>query len=334
MGDRESAEYVIPLRWSTDTGLAEMTSYLRELATWIDVTVMDGSDETQFTAHADAWRGIVRDLPVDCSGAGNGKVYGVLAGVAAARHEHIILAADDVRYDRSAATAVICALRDADLVTPQNYFSPAPWHARWDTGRSLLNRALGEDYPGTYGLRRSTFIDMGGYDPDVLFENLELERTVRANGGRIAHRPDVYVARRPPSARHFLSQRVRQAYDSWAQPARLLAEAAILPLVLWSLRKRMRGIALFGTILVIAERGRRRSNGHTVFPRSAPWWAPLWVLERGVTIWVALALRLRGGVRYGDSRLKRAAHSEAQLRSASRRGVRPQRAASAHLSRR
>ena len=43
MGDREAAEYVIPLRWRADDELAEMTSYLRQLAAWIDVTVVDGS---------------------------------------------------------------------------------------------------------------------------------------------------------------------------------------------------------------------------------------------------------------------------------------------------
>lgn len=329
MGDREAAEYIIPLRWRADDELAEMTSYLRQLAAWIDVTVVDGSDEERFSAHADAWRGIVRHLPVTGSGAGNGKVHGVLAGVAAARHERVILADDDVRYDRPALAAVISALGAADLVKPQNYFTPAPWHARWDTGRSLLNRALGEDYPGTYGLRRSTFTAMGGYDPEVLFENLELERTVRAHGGRVAHRPGIYVARRPPSARHFRSQRVRQAYDSWAQPARLLAEAAILPVVLWCLRKRARAIALLGALLLVAERGRRRSNGRRVFPRSAPWWAPLWMIERGVTIWIALALRLRGGVRYGDARLSRAAHSQAQLRRRAETGDRSRYAESA-----
>jgi len=66
----------------------------------------------------------------------------------------------------------------------------------------------------------------------VLFENLEMERTVRAGGGRVRALHDLYVARRPPSTRHFLGQRVRQAYDSLAQPGRLAAELAILPTVL------------------------------------------------------------------------------------------------------
>jgi hypothetical protein len=43
--------------------------------------------------------------------------------------------------------------------------------------------------------------------------------------------------------------------------------------------------------------------------------APLWVLERGVCAWLAVLQRLRfGGVRYGDSVIPRAAHSERALR--------------------
>ena len=50
---------------------------------------------------------------------------------------------------------VIAALATADVVRPQNYFQPLPWHARWDTGRMLLNRVTGGDWPGTLGVRRS-----------------------------------------------------------------------------------------------------------------------------------------------------------------------------------
>ena len=108
-----------------------------------------------------------------------------------------MIADDDVRYDEAALTAVHRLLGRADLVRPQNYFDPLPWHAWWDTGRTLLNRALGADYPGTLAVRRSTFLAMGGYDPDVLFENLELIRTVR---GVRRHRGRPGLAVRTPAA--------------------------------------------------------------------------------------------------------------------------------------
>ncbi|MDN3309421.1 glycosyltransferase family 2 protein [Microbacterium oryzae] len=309
-----AAEYILPLRWSSDEGLEELTAYLRRLREWVDVTVVDGSDPDCFAAHAHAWRGLVRHVPVTVAAGANGKVRGVLTGVGMARHEAIVIADDDVRYDRESLETVVAELAVADLVKPQNHFAPLPWHARWDTARTLLNRGLGSDYPGTYGVRRTTIEATGGYDADVLFENLELERTVRAAGGRVMSRRDILVARRPPSARHFLSQRVRQAYDSFAQPWRLALEAAILP-ILFCLRRRPGALlALAAVLMAVAERGRRRDGGRAVFPASSVVWVPLWLVERGTASWIAILLRLRGGVRYGGRRLAVAAHSVRGIR--------------------
>lgn len=306
-------EYILPLRWASDEGIAELTAYLAELRGWASVTVVDGSDQERFEAHASAWAGLVRHVPVVEREGANGKVRGVLTGVAIARHEQIVIADDDVRYDRDALEAVVGDLAFAALVKPQNHFSPLPWHARWDTARSLLNRAVASDYPGTYAVRRSVMRHIGGYDADVLFENLELERTVRAYGGVVSDRPDIYVVRRPPTPGHFLSQRVRQAYDSFAQPRRLAAELAILP-TLWAVRRHPTLVVflLLSTIMT-AERGRRRAGGRAVFPPLSALWAPLWVLERAVTSWVAVGSRLRGGVRYGGQRMRVAAHSSRQI---------------------
>lgn len=307
------AEYILPLRWSNDAELADLTGYLARLREWVDVTVVDGSDQEQFATHASAWAGLVRHVPPAGHEGMNGKVCGVLTGIDIARHEQIIIADDDVRYERDSIDAVVSDLAFASLVKPQNHFSPLPWHARWDTARSLLNRAVASDYPGTYAVRRSAVQLIGGYDADVLFENLELERTIRASGGVVSDRPDIYVARRPPTLRHFLSQRVRQAYDSFAQPRRLLIEAAILP-TLWSLRRRPTILALVVLgVMTMAERGRRRAGGQAVFPASSALWAPLWVCERAVSVWAAIAARLRGGVLYGGQRMRVAAHSLQQI---------------------
>src|SRR3712207_6849145 len=56
----------------------------------------------------------------------------------------------------------------------------------------------------------------------------------------------VLVRRLPPSAGHFLGQRVRQAYDDFAQPLRLTAELSILPLVLLACALRRPRVILVG----------------------------------------------------------------------------------------
>ncbi|GAB3943473.1 glycosyltransferase [Micromonospora vulcania] len=310
--------YVLPLRWTTDAMLAELTGYLRWLGARVEVIVVDGSAPDLFARHVTLWRGLVRHLRPDPAGRGlNGKVTGVVTGVRAARQEHVVIADDDVRYDEAALRAVHRLLGRVDLVRPQNYFAPVPWHAWWDTGRTLLNRALGADYPGTLAVRRSTFLGMGGYDPDVLFENLELIRTVRAYGGTEAAPAWLYVRRLPPDAAHFRGQRVRQAYDDLAQPARLLTALAVLPALTAAVAARRPGLLLAAAagVVALAELGRRRAGGRAVFPSTTALAAPLWLLERGVCGWLAVGQRLLlGGVRYGDTRIRQAAHPIRTLR--------------------
>jgi hypothetical protein len=308
------AEYVLPLRWTSDEGLDELTEYLRALSDRIPVTVVDGSPELVFARHAARWRGMVRHLPPEPWPGRNGKVAGVLTGVLLARAERVVLADDDVRYDDDSLRAVVRMLDDAEIVRPQNYFSPLPWHARQDTARSLVNRAFGSDYPGTFAVRRSALFATGGYDGDVLFENLELLRTLRAGGGREVRADGVYVRRLPPTLRHFAGQRVRQAYDDFAQPLRLVVELGLLPMLAWAARRPVRLLPIAGAAIAIAEVGRRRAGGAAVFPPTAALWAPVWMLERAVTVWAAVAWRMRGGVPYAGSRLRRAGTSERELR--------------------
>ena len=149
-----------------------------------------------------------------------------------------------------------------------------------------------------------------------MFENLELVRTVQAAGGTELPVPGLYVPRRPPTARHFRGQRVRQAYDSFAQPGRLAVELAVLPAVLLAVARRRPGALLAGVagVVGLAEVGRRRAGGAAVFPADAALWAPLWLGERAVCSWLAVLARLRGGVPYRDRRLPLAAHTPRQLR--------------------
>lgn len=309
------AEYVLPLRWADDGGLPDLVAYLERLVRWLPVTVVDGSDPDRFAAHAAAFPAGVRHVRPGARPGRNGKVAGVVTGLRLATADRVVVADDDVRYDLDALRAVLDRLGTADVVRPQNVFDPLPWHARWDTARSLLNRALGGDYPGTLALRR-TALGPEGYDGDVLFENLELLRTVRARGGTEHRADDVYVVRRPPEAGHFLRQRPRQAYDSLAQPGRFAAELAVLPAVL-AARRRPAVLALLAlAACAVAEAGRRRAGGARVLPASAVPLAPVWLLERGVCAWLVLWLRATGGARYGGHRLPRAATPLRVLRAA------------------
>ena len=311
------ASYVLPLCRSGGAPPEELTAHLAWLAERLDVVVVDGSPPPVAGVHAAAWAGLpLRHVAPDPDVAVlNGKVAGVLTGLRLARYDRVILADDDVRYDEVSLGRVVGLLDGADLVRPQNFFDPHPWHARWDTARTLLNRVAGGDYPGTLAVRRASLPH--GYDGDVLFENLELIRTVRAGGGRVVTPLDCYVRRLPPTARHFWSQRVRQAYDDLAQPPRLAGALLMVPVTAaWVARRRWPALAAAaGSAMVLAEAGRRRAGGRAVFPASASLFAPLWLAERGVCSWLAVANRLlRGGCPYHGTVIRRAASSTRRLR--------------------
>ena len=310
------ASYILPLRWTSEQQL-DLTGYLHWLAQNVEkVIVVDGSPDALFDRHHRAWSRWATHLPPDPAFACRyGKVTGVLTGVAIARHESLIIADDDVRYDREGLERVVDLLEDAHVVRPQNYFNPVPWHAAWDTARTLLNRAFGRDYPGTLGVRRSLLLATGGYDGDALFENLELMRTAEAAGGTVASPLDLYVERRPSDARHFLSQRVRQAYDDFAIPPRMALWLLLAPAAAVTARvSPVLPAAAAGASIVVAELGRRRAGGARVFPARSALAAPLWLAERSVTAWMAVGSRLAfGGVRYAGTVFAKAASSKRAL---------------------
>ena len=323
--------YLVPIRWRDGGQRQELAGYLARIApACAEVIVVDGSPPEVFDANAEAFGEHATHVP---PAAGEeclmGKVAGVRTGLRLASRERVVIADDDVRYDLAALRRTAALLDEHDLVRPQNYFTRLPWHARWDTARSLLNRSLGRDYPGTLAVRRSRVLAMGLYDGDVLFENLELIRTVRAHGGSTVSPLDLYVARVPPGSAHFWGQRTRQAYDDFALPLRMALWLAVVPLLGLAacggrirllpqrgvVKVRRGAFASAGLAVAAAERGRRRAGGAAFFPASSSLLAPVWVLERGVCAWLAVLQRLRfGGVRYGDSVIPLAAHSERQLR--------------------
>ena len=307
----EPVSYILPIKATTPNTSSELRAYIAWIAERAEVIVVDGSSAEIFAAHEREWGAGVRHVaPAPDLISPMGKVGGVLTGLRLASHEAVIIADDDVRYDDESLAQVIAALGTADVVRPQNYFQPLPWHARWDSGRMLLNRLTGGDWPGTLGVRRSRLHATNGYDGSVMFENLELVRTVLASGGRERVLYGAYVLRRPSTTKHFWSQRVRQAYDEIARPVRFVVQLAVLPLVMaLVITGHWRATVLLAALGVLAaELGRRRESATRVFPASTPLFAPLWIAERAVCSWLALGARIfLGGVPYRGTVLHHAA---------------------------
>ncbi len=309
--------YVLPITTECPAS-RELDPYLARIGALAELLVVDGSPEPVFADHQRRWERFARHLRPEESTL-MGKVGNVMAGLRAATHERVVIADDDVRLGPE-IDELVARLDSADVVRPQNYFDPLPWHAAWDSGRSLINRVTGGDWPGVLALRRSVLLEAGGYAGDVMFENFELCRTIESAGGRHALADDVFVRRLPPTMRHFWSQRVRQAYDELARPLRLVVFLPVAPLAfLLALHAKWRLLgrgATAGAVAVVAaaEAGRRRHGAQRYFPLRCSLLAPAWCAERAVCVWLALAARLRGGICYRGHRIRRAALGERERR--------------------
>jgi hypothetical protein len=310
--------YIVPLRRQTPAG-DDLIEYLNRLASDNEVILVDGSDGAVFDCHGRQCHDAILHIAVDedLRGSVNGKAAGAMTGLRHASHDCAVIADDDVRYDTDGLRAVADHLRRADVVRPQNYFTPLPWHACLDTARTLINRVSGGDWPGTLGVRRSRILQAGGYATNVLFENFELVRTIVASGGTACCPLDLYVRRNPPVTRHFWSQRVRQAYDEFARPLRLMTWLLIAPLAALLVWRHAWTSLTVGIVAVwiLAEAGRRRAGGRRVFPFTAVLVAPLWVAERAICAWLAVgAAWALGGVPYHGRIVAYAATPLRQLR--------------------
>ena len=97
----------------------------------------------------------------------------------------------------------------------------------------------------------------------------------------------------------------------------------VLPLIAIGVLNSSWKAALIAFLLIVsaAECGRRKGGADRFVPLAASLMAPLWVLERGVTAWLALGIRMcRGGIYYSGSRIRIAATPLRTLRREYARG--------------
>jgi hypothetical protein len=323
--------YLLPIRRTVfaEGEARELREYLSILAkTGCEVIVVDGSPPDVFAQHHRIWADRSRHEPVDRRYKFlNDKVNGVHTGVALATNEKIILADDDIRYTKIDIEQICALLDEKDVVRPQNYIATdatlkhphlnplpqgeedakrqvraIPWWATMEAARMLINRATlrAADYPGTCAFRKSTMLQSGGYDGDVLFDNEEIIRHFARHGARIAYANDFFIRKRPPTFRKWLEQRPRQAYEDFGLRFKTFLFAALLPVAVAFALFNPKWLSIFLLSILIALRGWFRGAARKYFPVHVCFFAPLWILERMLsTYWAFYWLITRGGYPFG-----------------------------------
>lgn len=309
--------YLLPIRRvrASADEMADFAAYFRLLASaGCEVLVVDGSPAEVFDEHDRAWRAHARHVKVDPQYRYlNGKVNGIHTGVDLATCERIVVGDDDIRYTAANIDRMCRLLDQHEMVRPQNYLSPLPWWARMEAARMLLNRAILRtgDYPGTCGFRRSTMLRVGHYDGDVLFDNEEIVRHFALRGADICNALDFFILKRPPRLSKWWEQRPRQAYEDFVMRAKTAFFLALLPVGLaLAVLAGAKAAAIYAGIvaacsILLALRG-RRAGGQRFFPAWLSLYAPLWMLERSLSVYWALYWRVvHGGYPFGDRLLSK-----------------------------
>ena len=290
---------------------AAPSSALRELANYLstlgvagcDVIILDPSPRLQFDLNSRILRWVGRHVAVrreHC--AANGSVDFVRAASAFAACDAIIVATEDVRYTAEAIDQM-CALLDVhEVVEPQDYLDPLPWWGGIEAGRMLVHRGIEPqpDHGATFGFRKSAVRTLRGLAAleSVAGAALDQPRRLAAVGAEVFPASDVFVRREPGAFGEWLSKRPRAAGGDFHLSVKTFFFLSLLPLLVAlaflggaELAGGYAGVIAFATV-GLAIRG--RIGAGAVFPLRACFFAPLWVLERSVSVYWTLFRKLRG----------------------------------------
>lgn len=280
--------------------LRELAGYLSTIGVaGCEVVILDPSPRLQFELNARVLRWVGRHVAVGPEHRSpGGAIDLVRAAAALAGCEKVIVAAEDVRYTAE-AIGQLCDLLDVhEVVEPQDYLDPLPWWGGIEAGRILLHRGIEPqpDHGATFGFRRSAVRGLRALDALNLVE--DHARRLVAAGAEVHPATNVFVRRQPGALDEWVATRPRAAGDDFSLPMKTVFFFSLVPLMLvLTLLGGLRMAGGYASVIAFASFAlalRGRSGAAAFFPLKACLFAPLWVLERSVSVYWALYRRLRG----------------------------------------
>lgn len=280
--------------------LRNLATYLSALRTeGCEVIILDASPRAQLELNRRVLRWVGRHVILDSDYRNSaGRVDLVRAAAGFASCEKIVVASEDIRYDPEAIVQMCRLLELHDVIEPQDYLDPLPWWAGIETARILVDRGL-EPRPGhvgTFALRRSALAKLPGLDT-ALAGQVQSRRLTEA-GAEVFTASRIFVRREPRPVREWLTERPRIAAEDFAVPMKTMFFLSFAPfLALLAILGGSRLAAGYvGAVSVasIALALRGRMGAHQFFPLRTALFAPLWILERSISVYWAIYRNLRG----------------------------------------
>ena len=287
-------------------GSAASMSDLRELGNYLstlgvagcDVVVLDPSPRMLFELNGRILRWVARHVPVraeHCTP--NGTLDRLRAAAAVAACEKVIVASEDVRYTPAAISQLCDLLESHEAVEPQDYLEPLPWWGSIDAGRILVHRGIEPqpDHGATFGFRRAAVRSMRTLS---IMDIPDPARRLAALGAEVYPAADVFVRRQPGAFDEWLQERPRIAGNDFALPLKSAFFFSLVPfLLLLGIFGGARLAGVYAGLIAFTSVGlavRGRAGATSYFPLHACLFAPVWVLERSVSVYWALFRKIRG----------------------------------------
>ena len=282
--------------------LREFSTYLSSMTvSGCETIVIDSSSPEVFDENGRVLRWVAKHIsPRPRFRTLAGALDPIRAALDVASCEKVILAGAEVRYSATGLQALCAALEMHEVVEPQDYLDPLPWWGGIEAGRMLVHRGIVAypDHGSTFGFRRSAIRGLRTLDACADTGD-DYVRRLSSQGAEVHSAADLFVRRYPPRFAEWLKQRPRQADDDFAMPVKTAFFFALIPMALLltlfgglRLAEGYAGAVAFAS-LTLALRG--RIGATNFFPLRICLFAPLWVLERSVSVYWALLRNMRGG---------------------------------------
>jgi hypothetical protein len=278
--------------------LREFAGYLSDLLLAdFEVVIVDASSPPALEANRRVLRWVARYVVARPQHRhARGGIDPIRAAMDVAACDKVIVAHARVRCSEESLDDV-CALLDLhEVVEPQDYFDPLPWWGGLEAGRLLVHRGIGPllDHASMFGFRRSAARGLRGIDSNIPGD--DHVRRLASQGAEVFYAVEVFVRRLPPMLEEWIHERPAQANDDFGVPLKAAFFFTLLPLALvlglfggGRLAGGYAGAIAFAS-LALALRG--RLGAARFFPWRSCLYAPLWLLERSVSIYWALFRRV------------------------------------------
>jgi hypothetical protein len=260
-----------------EASLRDLAAYLSDLSVaGCEVVVLDLVSHPVTEDRARVLRWVGRYLPMQPD------ADAVRSAVRFASCEKIVIAAPDVRYSPEVISQLCDLLEEHEVVEPQHYLAPLPWWEGIEAGRMLLHRAVDmqPERKVTFGFRKTAVRTMGIANAQTHFAR------------------DVFARRAPSPFREWLRQRAQLASDEFELPVKTGFFLALAPLLLLlallggiEFASGYAGLIAFASF-ALAVRGRIGAGEY--FPLRSCFLAPLWIVERSLSVYWAVFLKFRG----------------------------------------